>query len=47
MKYSKQLSTWFVKRCWGVFMEMKPKMRKYVYNNSFESFCKQFNNENI
>ena len=42
MKHSKELTKWLRKRCWAVFMEMTPKMRKFVYNNSFESFCKTF-----
>ena len=40
MKHSKELNKWLRRRCWGVFMEMTPKMRNFVYNNSFESFCK-------
>ena len=40
MKYSKQLTKWLRKRGWATFMSMTPKMRKFVYNNSFESYCK-------
>ena len=40
MKYSKELPEWLRKRWWGIFMRMTPKMRKFVYNNSFESMCK-------
>jgi len=42
MKYSKQLPDWLRKRCWATFMAMTPKMRLFVYNNSFESMCKTF-----
>lgn len=40
MKHSKELTKWLRKRSWAVFMGMTPKMRKFVYNNSFESYCK-------
>ena len=40
MKYSKDLPDWLRKRYWGIFMQMTPKMRRFVYNNSFESMCK-------
>ena len=42
MKYSKQLPYWLRKRCWATFMAMTPKMRRFVYNNSFESMCSGF-----
>jgi len=42
MKYTKELPEWLRRRSWGVFMGMTPKMRKFVYNNSFESYCKTF-----
>ena len=45
MKQSKQLPDWLRKRCWGTFMAMTPKMRRFVYNNSFESMCKTFKSE--
>ena len=45
MKYSKQLPEWLRKRSWGIFMETNPKMRRFVYNNSFESMCKTFKSE--
>ena len=40
MKYSKRLDYWQRRRGWGLFMEMTPKIRGFVYNNSFETFCK-------
>ena len=46
MKYSKQLPQFLRKRCWGVYIEMNPKMRHFVYNNNFETFCKTFKNYN-
>lgn len=44
MKYSKELPAWLRKRCWGIFMRMTPKMRKFVYRNNFESYCSEFIN---
>ena len=40
MKYSKKLDYRKRKRSWGVFMGMTLKIREFVYNNSFETFCK-------
>lgn len=45
MKHSKELTKWLRKRSWAVFMGMTPKMRKFVYNNSFESYCKTLKSE--
>lgn len=40
MKHSKQLTDWFRKKCWGVFMQTTPEFRKKVFNNNFEFYCK-------
>ena len=42
MEYSKELPEWLRKRYWSIFMRMTPKMRKFVYRNSFESYCSHF-----
>ena len=44
MKYSKELPLWLRNRCWAIFMKMKPKVRKFVYNDNFELYCSEFIN---
>ena len=42
MKHSKQLTDWFRKKCWSVFMKITPNDRKKVFNNNFEYYCRVF-----
>jgi hypothetical protein len=40
MKYSKQLSIFQRKQKWGRFMKLSSDLRLYLFNNSFETYCK-------
>lgn len=42
MKYSKQLSIGFRKKCFSTFMRIPFKDRQIVFNNNFEKYCKIF-----
>ncbi len=41
MKHSKILDDWRRKRLYGEFIKIPIVFRMYLYNNSFELFCKR------